>query len=286
MKSKLASKLAIVLYLAGGMICFYPDMKLFLREQKDKEVISEFEHKKTEEHAEVRNQMEQYNLAIYEEGQSELKDAWSYEKEAIEGWKDGVIGTIVIPKMDVEIPLYIGANRQHLRDGAAVLTQTSMPIGGNNTNSVIAAHRGGFYGAAMFKDIETLEHGDQVTIKNMWETLHYEVSEMVVIQPDEIDKVKIVDGEDMLTLITCHPYPYDYSRYVVYCNRVGKPTLSDQSKSEPIYQSSQNKIAQEEVLQTVAKWVFLGITLCWVLLKLQSKFIHKKKNKNNYLDIK
>ncbi len=103
--------------------------------------------------------------------------------------------------------------------GAAQLTETSMPIGGNNTNMAVVAHRGYSY-AKMFREIEKLKIGDEIFITNFWETMTYKVERIEVISPDEIDKIRIQEGKDMVTLVTCHPYPHNYQRYLVYCERV------------------------------------------------------------------
>ena len=105
-----------------------------------------------------------------------------------------------------------------MKQGAAHLTNTSYPVGGWNTNCVLAAHRG-YSRTAMFRDIELLEPGDEVVIENFRETLTYEVTETKVIAPDEIQEVLIQEGKDMVTLITCHPYRENRQRYVVYCER-------------------------------------------------------------------
>ena len=138
-----------------------------------------------------------------------------------------MIGYIKIDAMNIEVPLYIGANEENLRKAAVVLSQTSMPIGGENTNCVIAAHRGGYNGQAMFRDIEVLKQGDIIEITNLWETLQYEVAKCIVITPDDIDAVKIIPGQDMVTLVTCHPYGNNYQRYVVYCTRVQDDGAAD-----------------------------------------------------------
>lgn len=95
-----------------------------------------------------------------------------------------------------------------------------MPIGGTNTNCVLAGHRG-WYGALFFRHIELLEIGDVVLITNLWETLRYTVSEIKVIEPDAIDEILIQPGRDLVTLLTCHPYGSGGRyRYVVYCERM------------------------------------------------------------------
>ena len=121
--------------------------------------------------------------------------------------------------MDLELPLYLGANEENMSKGAAQLTETSMPIGENNTNMAVVAHRG-YSHAKMFREIEKLKIGDEIFITNFWETMTYKVERIEVISPDEIDKIRIQEGKDMVTLVTCHPYPHNYQRYLVYCERV------------------------------------------------------------------
>ena len=97
--------------------------------------------------------------------------------------------------------------------------ETSYSIGGENTNCVLAAHRGSSR-AAMFRDIEKLEIGDEIYIQNFRETLTYRVAELRVISPTDVQELLIQPGRDLVTLITCHPYRHNYQRYVVYCERV------------------------------------------------------------------
>ena len=111
-----------------------------------------------------------------------------------------------------------------MADGAAVLTETSIPIGGSNTNAVIAGHRV-YGGASYFRYIPDLTVGDEVIITNLWETLTYEVVETKIIDPHEVDEILIQSDRDMITLLTCHP---DASggihRYLVYCEQFAAST--------------------------------------------------------------
>lgn len=99
-----------------------------------------------ENYRQLLEQMESYNQKIYQEKQQSLCDAWSYTQNVFDfpafGLEDDMIGYLTIEAMDLELPLYIGANYDNMTKGGAVLAQTSMPIGGENTNCVIAAHRG------------------------------------------------------------------------------------------------------------------------------------------------
>ena len=165
-----------------------------------------------------------YNQSIYEEGQSGLSTSYAYQVPSFTltdyGLEDERFGVIQIPKLDLEMPLFLGASNQHMADGAAVLSETSIPIGGSNTNAVIAGHRG-YGGASYFRYIPDLTVGDTVIITNLWETLTYKVVETKIIDPHEVDEILIVPGKDMVTLLTCHPYASGgRQRYLVYCERV------------------------------------------------------------------
>ena len=118
------------------------------------------------------------------------------------------------------LSLYLGATYQHMADGAALLSQTSIPMGGTNTNCIIAGHRG-WGGASYFRYIDQLQPGDEVIITNLWEELHYEVSEIQIIQPNEVEKILIQPGRELITLLTCHPYASGgRQRYLVICERI------------------------------------------------------------------
>ena len=165
-----------------------------------------------------------YNDRLWREEQIGLCDPWSYQQPSFYleayGMEGEVFAVLTIPKLSLEMPVYLGATDEHLADGAAHLSQTSLPVGGPNTNCVIAGHRG-WKGAAYFRYITDLKPGDQVVITNLWETLTYQVTDTIVIEPNDIEKIMIQEGRDMVTLLTCHPYASGgKQRYLVYCERV------------------------------------------------------------------
>lgn len=105
------------------------------------------------------------------------------------------------------------------------MSQTSLPIGGENTNCVIAGHRG-WNGFPYFRYITDLKQGDRVTIQNPWETLKYEVVETKIIAPNDIEEIHIQEGRELLTLLTCHPYASGgKQRYLVICERVNQEEM-------------------------------------------------------------
>lgn len=258
----------------------------------------------------LREEMQEYNKRIFEEKQRSLRDAWSYEQNVLDqefasaGIKDDMAGYLTIDAMGIELPLYIGATQEHMRNGAVVLGQTSMPIGGSSTNCVIAAHRGTVRGDAMFRDIEKLKPGDEIKVSNFWETLTYRVEKCIAIYPDEIEKVKIVEGMDLVTLITCHPYGDNYQRYVVYCARAGTAETAgngekesggaegaesgDQAAASGIpyegvpYESSAEEIRREDAAAKAGLWlagIFAAAGIGYGIWSLLRAGAHRKKEK-------
>ncbi len=185
---------------------------------------------------ELLSDLQAYNERIYAERQVGLADAAACEEPAVllrdYGVEDEIIGVLEIPVLELVIPVYLGASDSHLDAGAAVLGNTSAPIGGISTNCVIAGHRG-WYGADYFRHIDRLQVGDTVAVTNLWETLAYAVVDIQIIQPHEVEKIKIQPGRDLLTLITCHPYASGgRQRLVVYCERMRQELCQNVSQFE------------------------------------------------------
>ena len=175
-------------------------------------------------HAELYAAMRAYNEKIAAEGQRDLRDPWAYTVPALDLsayglGEDAAIGVLQIPSIDFRLPIYSGASSEHLSKGAALLSQTSFPVGGADTNAVIGAHRG-WGGEDFLRNIEDVQRGDEVTITNYWETLHYTVAEIKIIRPNELSQVLIQPDRDLLTIFTCHPYASGGQyRYLLICER-------------------------------------------------------------------
>ena len=167
--------------------------------------------------------MREYNDSLYKSNQESLSDKAAYEKPSFiladYGLESEVFAVLEIPALDLSMPIYLGATKQHMVDGAAHMSETSLPIGGINTNCVIAGHRG-WNGAAYFLYIPNLERGDIVTITNLWETLTYEVVGWKIITPYNVESIHIQPNRDLITLLTCHPPATGgRERYLVFCER-------------------------------------------------------------------
>ncbi len=248
-----------------------------------------------------------YNEKIYASGQSGLCDPWSYIAPAIDLtayglMADEVIGVLQIPSIKVSLPIYCGASSAHLNKGAAVLGQTSLPIGGENTNTVIGAHRG-WNAEDYLRDIEEVQLGDEIIVTNFWGELHYTVSEIKVIEPDDIAQILIQPGRELLTVFTCHPYASGGRyRYLLICDRVqapipgestvqessppstapttAPPTVTETEKAKPTVcvEGEEFESAATEIwLVAILPWIGIGITT--VLLSALIALLLRRKKK-------
>jgi LPXTG-site transpeptidase (sortase) family protein len=223
---KTALVLAVLLAAAGICVMLWPVFTGQRLQADTDAAVQEFLVERNEpeqQYPELLAELQAYNQRIYTEKQSGLVDLKACEEPTADltayGIEDEIIGVLEIPAMELTVPVYLGASDAHLAAGAAVLGNTSAPIGGDNTNCVIAGHRG-WKGADYFRHIDRLQAGDTVRLTNLWETLTYTVADIQIIQPHEVDKIKIQQGRDLLTLLTCHPYASGgRQRYVVYCER-------------------------------------------------------------------
>lgn len=219
--------LALLLLLAGAAVLLYPRWTAFQYRGEVNRLQDSFEETVTLPQEEslldrLYEELQRRNRELFDTRQADLTDPFAYEQTAVSleeyGLEDNIIGFLRIPAIDLELPILLGASKENLELGAAHLTQTSYPIGGNNTNCVLAAHRG-YYKAPMLREVEQLEIGDRVEVENFRETLTYTVCETRIIDPTDIDQLLIQPDRDLLTLVTCHPLGSNAQRYVVFCER-------------------------------------------------------------------
>lgn len=318
MKRVLKILISTILILVGVGVFLYPNFREWNTNREVNQIVKQFEKDfKTDESqsdkkpdsessdtsessessdstptkfTELYQELQDYNKNLVANGQ-QLTDAWSYQQAPISldhmPSKDATIGYIDIPDMKVKLPLLLGASKDNLSKGAAVLSQTSMPIGGADTNCVIAAHRG-WRGSAYFQRIENMKVGSKVYVTNPWETLVYEVTSTKVVNPDDVDVIKLQPGKDMVTLISCHPYvlgggPY---RYIVYCERVGTEEKRENVKMEnPAIDDSiddsvqipQDELDASDKLLYWEQYLRIGLPVVTILLSILIIVVNRRK---------
>lgn len=160
-----------------------------------------------------------YNESLVKNGQDGMRsraDVESFALSALDfGYSENLIGTLEIPRMEIELGLYLGADGENMAKGTAVFGMTSLPLGGDSENTAIAGHRG-WRGSSMFRDIQLLQMDDPIYITTPWDTLTYRVCEIRIVTPEDNSWCRIQPGRTLISLMTCHPYGQNYQRYIVF----------------------------------------------------------------------
>lgn len=161
-----------------------------------------------------------YNENLEGRQRSLLTNSSSYINPALNlsdyGVFNGMYGYISAPVIGMNLPIYLGADNQSMSYGAAHMTYTSLPLGGENTNTVLAGHTG-YIGRIFFDNIRNLHSGDIVNVTNYWSKLNYKVIKTNICNPTEVGNIYITKEKDLLTLVTC--INGGSQRYIVICER-------------------------------------------------------------------
>lgn len=183
--------------------------------------------------AQQREEAYQFNQALLSRGVSHI-DPFSeknIEKSSELDYPDGfeyekVIGAIQIPKIDVNLPILFGTSDWVLTRGAGYMPNTSLPVGGESTHTVLTGHRG-LSTAEMFRNLDLLEAGDIFYVTSLGQTLTYEVDQIKIVLPSEVEDLQIESGKEYATLITCEPYMINTHRMLVRGHRVDDVEISE-----------------------------------------------------------
>lgn len=225
--------LFLVLFLIGIGAAAYPAFGNWYTEQKRSVVLTEYEKALAKiENADLTDafkQAEIYNDALFT-GETDEEERPDYG-ELLCTTEDGIMGYVEIPAIQIRLPIYHGCTENELSKGAGHLPSSSLPVGGKSTHAVLAAHSGRA-DSKMFTDLDQVKEGDLVYLYVLNKTLTYEVDQITVTTPDDTDAIQIIDGEDLLTLLTCTPYGTNTHRLLVRGYRIFPvETLSTSSKT-------------------------------------------------------
>ncbi|MGX6971370.1 class C sortase [Vagococcus bubulae] len=185
--------------------------------------------------------------------------------------KKYLIGKINIPKLSIQLPLFGITTPYLLEYGATVLDGTSLPVGGENTHSVISAHRG-LPNRELFTNLTSLKENDVFLIELKDDTLAYQVESIKVVTPDQTDSIEIVPGEDLVTLLTCTPYMVNTHRLLVTGHRI---EYTEKVKKD---ENGGNKIRLLKMYGIIILLLLFLLTTFIYIVKTITMFILSKKN--------
>lgn len=190
---------------------------------------------------------------------------------------DDIMGYVEIPRIAIKLPIFHTTSEEVLEKGVGHLQGSSLPVGGENTHSVLSAHRG-LPSATLFTDLDQLEIGDNFFIRILDENLAYEVDQIIVTEPEDTSALCVEDGMDYCTLLTCTPYGVNTQRLMVRGHRVeySEQLLADAKVPTSGFVSMHT---------SYALWVVIGllIVLAFVIALV---IIDKRKTKKEITDEK
>lgn len=168
----------------------------------------------------------------------------------------GVMGILHIPKIGITLPIYHGVEEEALSKGAGHLPSSSLPVGSSTGRTVLSAHRG-LMSSELFTRLDEMEIGDLFQIENPKQTMAYQVCNIEVILPEEVEKLAIIEGQDLVTLLTCTPYGINDHRLLVTGRRVDWTEQVQEEIRKPVVQ----KPSLREQLFKLWPWLMAGVAM-------------------------
>lgn len=213
----------------GFILSFYPVVSnMFVQKQQESLLSSYHDSIKKEDKNlldERIKKAQEYNKLVcnrqihteLERGEREIEE---YEYQ-LKNNDSNIIACIEIPKIGLRLPVYHGTTQEVLSEGIGHLEGSSLPIGGEDTHCVLTGHRG-LPRAKLFVRLDELERGDFFSLESCGKEMGYKVKDIEVIEPQDVEKLKISPGRDLVSLVTCTPYGINTNRLVVTGERVKK----------------------------------------------------------------
>ena len=263
MKKKLSNLMIILIFIAGLSLLVYPLIANKWNNYRQEKLIQNYQQAllKKEETIDYENEIQKakvYNQALAPHvlpdsfantKNSKIKDQTYLSALNLTG--DGMMGIIEIPKINVKLPIYHTTSKEVLEKATGHLEGSSLPIGGKGNHAVISAHRG-LPSATLFTDLDQLKKGNHFLIHILNKTLCYQVDRIEVVKPEETSSLKIKQGKDYVSLLTCTPYGINDKRLIVRGHRVAYSEKEIQNEEKNNSSSMHTRYGL---------WVFVGLSV-------------------------
>lgn len=283
MRNKKSTILIAVIFLAGLSLLLYPFIANQWNTYRQKRLISNYDSTVEKmaaageiNYGEEWAQANDYNARLLP---SILPDSFADAKESSERddeymsalnlTGDGMMGYVRIPKINVNLPLFHTVDEEVLETAVGHLEGSSLPVGGEDTHSVLSAHRG-LPSATLFTDLDKLEEGDHFLLCILDDMLCYQVDKITVVEPDDTSGLAVEKSQDLVTLLTCTPYGVNSHRLLVRGHRVPyTPEIEDESVP----------LGNASLHTSYLLWVITGLLVtgafCLFLYKREKKLAKK-----------
>lgn len=274
MKKGLSTILLILALLIGLSLLLYPSVSNYINSQHQTREIAQYVNKvetmTDEEYDAILAAAKEYNAQlIHRGGASPLSEKEkALYNSLLNVMAGGIMGYIEIRSIGVRLPIYHGTDETVLQRAVGHLEWSSLPVGGESTHCVLSGHRG-LPSAQLFTNLPRMVEGDTFVIRVMNEVLTYQVHEISVIEPDDLSKLRIEEGKDLCTLVTCTPYGINTHRLLVQAHRI-----SNNAESELIRVSTDGILIEPMIVAP-----FLAVPLYIIMIVFMIIQSRIKKNK-------
>lgn len=224
-KNSFSTIILILILVAGLSLLLYPSFSDYWNDKHQTKAIANYEavvkNLKTEDFSQFWDSAKEFNENLLERRNiftltPEQKERY-YQELNVTG--DGVMGHIEIPTIKVRLPIYHGTSEAVLQVAVGHLDWTSLPAGGESTHAVFSGHRG-LPSAKLFTDLDKVQVGDVFMLRILDQTLTYQVDQILIVLPNEVDALRVEEGKDLCTLVTCTPYGINSHRILVRGTRI------------------------------------------------------------------
>ena len=225
MKKYLSTIILFLVLIIGLSLVLYPTFadwwNSFHQSKAVASYVEQVSNMDDEKYQEIWSAAWEYNRSLIDRPNSYLLSEEQQEEyqALLNIGGNGIMGYIEIPKLDVVLPLYHGTEEGILQVAIGHLDWTSLPVGGESSHCVVSGHRG-LPSARLFTDLDKMEVGDTFLLRILDEVLTYEVDQIRIVEPHVTDDLLIVEGEDLVTLVTCTPYGINTHRMLVRGHRI------------------------------------------------------------------
>lgn len=278
MKKYASTIILILVFLLGGGLLLYPIVSDYWNSRHQSGAIAGYEagvkHMSDSDYTELMQAAQEYNAALPDrEGRLHpTPEENVYYRSLLRTENSDMMASIEIPSIHVWLPVYHGTDESVLQTGVGHVEGSSLPIGGASVHTVLSGHRG-LPSAKLFSDLNKVKEGDSFRIHVLGQILTYQVDQISVVEPQQVETLAIEPGKDYCTLVTCTPYGINSHRLLVRGARVEMAELSDRS-DETLDQRSTAAGSSETAMTRDWSWLpyvasagFLFVILVLLLLK-------------------
>lgn len=265
----------LLIFLFGFGLSLYPFVGSWFMARDQSNIVGTYtsgtKQLSAEDQKQILSDAENYNTMLYQTGGAIVGNASdnltheNYEK-LLDVSGNGIMATLEIPKIDVDLPVYHGTDDSVLSIGVGHLEGTSLPVGGASTHAVLSGHRG-LPSSKLFTRFDELVKDDLFYIHVLNQTLAYQVEKIEVVEPDEVDALQIEADKDLVSLVTCTPYGLNTHRLIVTGHRVP-------------YKEKQKESIQQGI-PSIRELVFMILPFVFLIILIGLIIVQKRKERNH-----